>query len=282
MKPLFGIDVTEDKNNDKLNGDEFIVAKPSAANTEALERESRKSVDLILGKRPLSFLHIILLALLIAALISFAIMIEQTNVKIFGIGLQTVMACVLVLCIAAIIALVIFAHRREKEALESDESKLIDENIERISAYINAELGVPANASVVDVLSFSYKIKNGRFIWDIDEEYENNDFSVFADSQNLYLADAEAKYAVPLQSITDISIIRKSIDLTFWNKDVEYDKGEYKQYKISETKLAGVRVKAYCILHFTYGGEEWGIYFPEYEKSVFENLTGIKASEAAE
>lgn len=44
MKPFLGVDITSDKNNDKINGEEFIVAKPSALMSDAMEK-SIENID---------------------------------------------------------------------------------------------------------------------------------------------------------------------------------------------------------------------------------------------
>jgi len=37
MKPFLGIDLTTNKKNDQLNGNDFLAAKPSLALSQALE-----------------------------------------------------------------------------------------------------------------------------------------------------------------------------------------------------------------------------------------------------
>ena len=44
MKPFLGIDLTTNKKNDQLNGNDFLAAKPSLALSQALE-QSHKNVD---------------------------------------------------------------------------------------------------------------------------------------------------------------------------------------------------------------------------------------------
>lgn len=42
MKPFLGINLSSDEGNELLNGNEFLVAKPSAILTDALDSVSEK------------------------------------------------------------------------------------------------------------------------------------------------------------------------------------------------------------------------------------------------
>ena len=50
-----------------------------------------------------------------------------------------------------------------------------------------------------------------------------------------------------------------------------------KAYKLTVNNLGWVITRKYYILTVEHAGQEWGIYFPCYELSAIESLTGIKA-----
>ena len=53
MKPFLGIDLTNDKKNDQLNGDEFLVAHPSSTLAQSFEHAS-KALEETIEKSKLS------------------------------------------------------------------------------------------------------------------------------------------------------------------------------------------------------------------------------------
>lgn len=281
IKPLFGTDVTENKDNEQINGDEFIVAKTSEAYTEALDDASEKAYDISVKSISLlsRFKAIIALAA-VAMMLSIVITVMRTEeVDITPLYDVLVVACVICYALTAILLFVL--RSKQKKAENSDEAVANNAEIQRLTDTVYAQLGVPAKAEKVDILCFSYKIKNDNTVC-ADEEYCNISYRAFSDRQNLYLADTEGKYAVPLSSVNGIVTVKRRIQCMFWNKDEKYSKGRFKQYKIRETKLCSYSMKAYGVLHFSHGGEIWGIYFPEYELPVFERLTGKIAVEGNE
>ena len=105
----------------------------------------------------------------------------------------------------------------------------------------------------------------------------NMSFHIFTDSENLYLADLDGKYAFPLSSIQVIQTIRKPVTVMDWNKDEPFNKGIYKQYKLTSDNIGSIHCKSYHIMKLSYRGETYGIYIPSYELPIFEELTGLKA-----
>lgn len=284
IKPLFGTDVTENKDNEQVNGDELIVAKTSEAYTDALDNASEKAYDIsVKSTSLLSHYKVIIALVAVAMMLSVAIsvmrMLEE-DIPVLHIALiALVAACVMCFALSAFLLFVL--RRKQKKAESSDEAVANNAEIQRLTGTIFAQLGVPAYAEEVDILCFSYKIKNDKTVC-ADEEYCNLSYRAFADRQNLYLADTEGKYAVPLSSVTDLVTVKRRIQCMFWNKDEKYSEGRFKPYKIRETKLVSYSMKAYGVLHFSHGGETWGIYFPEYELTIFERLTGKIAVEGNE
>jgi len=108
--------------------------------------------------------------------------------------------------------------------------------------------------------------------------YDNPIFHVFADSENLYFANLEGKYAFPLSSIKAINTVKETIRILEWNKDEQYNKGIYKEYKLREDDYGCIHSKCYHVMEIEHNGELWGIYFPCYELPTFEQLTGLKAT----
>ena len=171
--------------------------------------------------------------------------------------------------------------KKEKAVLSSDESTHTLSKLDGICDAIFTELSVPADAKEVDILSFYYKMKDGDI--KVCEKalqsapYFNPVFKIYSDSQNLYIANLEGKYAFSLSSAQSIHSVKKHIRITEWNKDEDFDKGIYKQYKLTSDDYGCIHCKTYHILQINNNGDSWGIYFPCYELPVFEAITGLTA-----
>lgn len=286
MKPFWGIDLTQNKKNEQVNGEEFLVQKPSSALTQSLETSTEKAVSTLINSKlplPLRIVQWIcgLLSVIIVSGILGALLGEdsvslsqayQNATWIFWLGGA---------CLVIWLPLKLYSLHKEKDVLETDESTLTFEHLENACAAIFSELDIPADAIDVDILSFFYKTKDDKV--KVCEKgmqiapYMNTPFRVFKDSENIYFANMQGKYAFPLVSIKSIKTIKKSICMDDWNKEEPYNKGIYKQYKLSETNLGSIACKYYHIIEIEHDGEAWAIYFPCYELPVFEQLTGLKA-----
>lgn len=162
--------------------------------------------------------------------------------------------------------------------MEDTETKRTLSDSDAIEKEILAELSVPDNAREVDVLSFCYKEENETIkMAQKGVPLTNMSFHIFTDSENLYLADLDGKYAFPLSSIQVIQTIRKPVTVMDWNKDEPFNKGIYKQYKLTSDNIGSIHCKSYHIMELSYRGETYGIYIPSYELPIFEELTGLKA-----
>ncbi len=143
-----------------------------------------------------------------------------------------------------------------------------------------AELEVPESSIPTDILLFRFVIKDG--VCKAKESalsvtpYLNHEMRAYLKDYNLCLADVGGVYSFPLESLKRITTVKKRIILPEWNKEEAYNKGIYKQYKISSNQY-GVSVKPYYILELEKDGEEYGIYFPSYELPTFESLTLMHA-----
>ncbi len=286
MKPFLGVDITENKENDKVNGEEFITRSISLEQSQLLEKTSEKiealgkSAKLALGLRIIEWISA---AVAIAsAFVFFEIIgeIEEdlTLIQMYNKNPWLVWAG----AISGIIWLVLWllGYKKKKKVMSSYDAQRVFSTVNDIEENIYYELGVPENAAKVDILAFGYKIKGDELkvkaIGDNLAPYQNIEYCAFVSDNRLCLVDKENRYEFELSSLRAIHTVKKKINITDWNKDEKYNKGQYKQYKIVEDdNIDTYFVKPYHILELEYNGEMWGIYFPCYEKETFENLTGL-------
>lgn len=288
MKPFLGIDLTTNKKNEQMNGEEFVVERPDLSLTQSLESSS-ENVEEIIEKSKLPLLIRIghWICGTVGALVAIGILralggedsvtlaeAYQNASWLFWLGGA---------CLVAWALLKLISVRKEKNVLETDKSSLAFDHLDKTCDAILADLKVPQDSKEIDILSFFYKLKGDNI--KVCEKglqiapYINLIFHIFADSENLYLANLEGKYAIPLSAIKAIKSIKKTIRIMEWNKDEEYNKGIYKQYKLSEDNYACIICKSYHILEFEHDDDLWGIYIPCYELPVIEEITGLKAGD---
>lgn len=277
MKPFLGIDLTENKKNDSINGSEFLVKTPSDALTNTLEASSEKAEKTVeAAKLPLPFRIAQYVCGIAALLIAGSIL--KSDVSLTE-GYHNAPWLFWATGICAIIWLILWlwSKHKAKAVLETDESAQTFSHMEGTASAIYQELSVPDDAKDVDVLLFFYKIKEGEIKVQTKNmqvfQYFNPEFKIFADDENLYLANLEGKYAFPLSSIVKIHTVKKHIRIAGWNKDENFNKGIYKQYKLTTDNYGCVHCKQYHILELNHQGESYGIYFPSYELPSFEECT---------
>lgn len=285
MKPFLGVDLTSDRGNEQPNGDEFIVARPSPAMTQAVEASAGRAEETLERSRlPLVLRMVKAICEVAVALVGIGVFRALTRHDGLTFAQVYANAPALLWCagICAVVwgVLAIMSLKKGKAVLETDESALVFSNFEGICAAVFDELDVPNSAKDTDLMVFGYKEKNGKikpYEGMKFTAYTNPMYKLFSDSENLYIANLERKYAFPLSSLTAIHTVKKNIRLPEWNKDEEYNKGAYKQYKINTDRYGLICCKKYHILELNFGSEQWGIYFPNYELPTFEEVTGLKA-----
>ena len=281
MKPFLGIDLTTDKKNEQLNGDEFLIARTSAALTQSLENASEKA-EMVVEKANLPLvLRVVRWICGIAALILVA-GILKSKVS-FAEGYQNAPWLFWAAGICAVVwgVLTLVSKRKENTVLTEEVTTQMLSHVEAAADAVFTELAVPTDAKEVDVLSFLYKMKDGDI--KVCEkpmqmfQYLNPVFRAYTDSENLYLADMEGKYAFPLSSLVSLKTVEKHIRLSSWNKEADMKSSIYKPYKLSSDNYGSIHCKCYHILEVDRQGQRYGIYIPSYELPVFEELTGLKA-----
>lgn len=289
MKVFMGIDLTNDKKNEKVNGEEFLVARPSIASSQSLERSVQSNDDAMKKSNLPGILRgIQWLSGLTAIALAYGVVkafIEKDNITLSSAYHKAPWIFWLCIGCAVLWALLKFwSVRREKTVTNSDETLRVVNNLKANTEAVYAELSVPSYAREADVLSFLYKVKGDKIkVCDSLKRivpYFNPVFRVYADANNLYLAHLEeGKFSIPLCSIKAIRAVNKRVRMMGWNKEEKYNSENYRKYKIMVDQMGCITFKGYHIIEFDHNGEEWGIYIPSYELPTFEALTGLKATE---
>jgi hypothetical protein len=283
MKPIFAIDVTNDKKNDKINGEEFITRSISTETQENFNEKTQNFEEAINKSELPLWLSIVksvcgLFAVMVIAAI-FRSISETSLAQIYKNAPWLIISGAI--CGIAWVGLHIFSKYKEKTVIAEEN---IEEQVGSINSDINNiynELGVPYNAQNVDILVFRYADKNGdpkvKTAGIQLAEYFNLDRKIFVRDGYLHIADIENVYSFKLEELRSIKTVRKSITMSAWNKEIAPNEEKYKPFKLGVDQFGGVHAKPYHILTLEHAGEEMGIYFPCYELDTFELLTGLKA-----
>lgn len=281
MKPFLGIDLTTDKKNEKFDGLEFLVMEPSEALTKSFEdsqgnaEETVKKANIPMLIRVFQyvslFVGIVLGKSIAKNTLPFSEAYQNAPWLYWGFGLS------FLLCIG----LWYLGKKRAESVLSTDESTQTFSRLEGIENAIYTELGVPSYSANIDVLSFFYKVDKGEI--KVKEKpmqmfkYLNFEFKIFSDNENMYLVNCDGKFSFPLRDIVAIKKVKKHITFNNWNKEENFNKGIYKQYKIAADKYGTIHGKGYLLVEIKHNDEMFGIYIPDYEIQTLEAVTRIKA-----
>ena len=281
MKPFLGIDITTNRKNEQLNGNEFLILKPSEILSQTLDKTTEQKEAIIKNSKLPFLLRIIKSICLFLAFICVSGLLRARVSLAEAYHNAPWIFWLLPICVILFILLTICEKVKSRQVLDTDENQHALATHDRVMKDIFAELAVPDNAKDVDVLSCYYTERNGK-IKAIEKglqlhQFANLIFKVYRDNENLYLVNCDGKYAFPLSSLSSIRMVKKHTVIKEWHKEEPYDKGIYKQYKLSIDKFGCLNCNSYYILEVVHNAETYGIYIPCYELPVFEELTGLRA-----
>lgn len=285
MKPFWGIDLTQDSNNESFNGEELLVDKPSDAlkqiHAESVAQATAtvQKAKLPLAVRILGWVCGIAAIILMGSIARLSRngtmgmdMVYQNNPWLFWLG---------GICLLAWFVINFLEKRKAKASLQSDESTQTLSHLETSTQSVYTQMNIPEDALDVDILCFYYKTsEDGIKVCEKPMQlfsHFNCGLKIFKDEEYLYIGSMEGKYGIPLSGLSGIRTIAKKVRFSDWYKEEPFNAGIYKQYKMTKDQFGCIHSKPHYVLEFMYEGQLWGVYFPCYELPLFEELTGLKA-----
>lgn len=282
MKPFLGIDVTYNSENEIRNSDELMVKRtPTELLTKLDNATNRMSKVVKKAELPgfWQFVHFI------TGLLGFIFGIGVFGSLIFGNFMKgfknapwlyyTFLACAVIWVILTLIG----SQKKKKVYSTAESHKAKDDallSFDEILSY----LGVPANAEEIDIIFCRYKMENGVpkvYEFPTQNNFINLSFKIYKDSENLYLANPQGKFAFPLNSMRTIRTVGEAATIPNWYKEKPDFNEEYKPYGFFKNRFGVPCIPNYHILELVTQGDLLWIYFPNYEIKTMENLTGLKA-----
>ena len=169
MKPFSGIDVTNDKKNEQMNLDDFLVFKPSEHLSQSLEEYSEDAIDVVFEKVKLPFIIRALqwvcgLVIACGIIAISEILFEEDTPSIKEMYAKWPwLFWVFALCVVVWGIITFVAHKKQKEVLQSDERDRLFSGMDTVAQSIYDEMGLSGDEKSVDILSFEYKLKDGEY-----------------------------------------------------------------------------------------------------------------------
>lgn len=283
VTPIFCIDITSDKNNEKTNGEEFITRTASRNKLDEYE-EKHEQLEKTVEKSKLPlWLRIVQYICAAAFIIVLAGVLEadvdvDTAIKNAPVLIAGGVAC-------GIIWLVLFLCAKLKSKKVLGEEKAEEQTRELVEDFkdIHSELGVPSDALDVDILLFQYKVKKGQISPHVSglqtTPFINLAVKMYETGSEIHIADIENVYSFDKLDIRGITTVNKRISIPAWNKDEDPRRGRFKPYKMTLGNTGDIFFKPYYILNIDRDGQKYGLYFPCYELEAFERMTGFKAEQ---
>ncbi len=182
-------------------------------------------------------------------------------------------------CGAVFLLVLLAGFIKSRIVIHRPDVKKAIEHINAVHEISRAMLGVPSDIPHTDIFGCIYRIQNGQrmIIKQGDITYMNNKVTLFREDDMLCIVDAATKIGIRLDSIKSIRRINQRTTVSQWNKQEKHNKGEYREYKITETKKGEPIFRYYYALCFTHDGEDFEMYFPPYELARIESLTNVRA-----
>lgn len=270
MKNIFSVNIE----NEKFIADDFVVRNLSPelkARQEQINEQAMKLDEK--SKLPTPFSILMLVTFFIACVgtggffkalgdVSFKEAMNNAGYILY----------ISVFCWIAFIALIIISKAKYNKIAKSEELLTLDQDAGETIKEILIDLQIPETAIKVDTFSEAYRIKNGKEVnANKISKYINVQMYAFIDNGCLMLGDFESVYAIPLNYITGIERIDKKVSFIQWNKDEAHNKGEFKQYKITQNNFS-LFIKPYYAINFNNGLKDCEIIFPAYEYESFSKL----------
>jgi hypothetical protein len=279
MKPFYCIDLTHDKKNTKINGEEFITVKVDEKDCETYSKKGNEYYGKMLKADPL-WVNIVKPLSLIFGLYIMGMLLLACFKK----GFAETFASLWGLFIAGVALLAIggalhFIMKKRKEMIYKDKS---EEELEKEAKAeylaLLGTMGVPSYAEPIDIFHFEYKLKDGDELPMAKENcFLNTEFHAYEEGGCLKMTDGDAVYSFDIKDMKRIRTVERKISIFFWNKDVKPTDPRFDPFLLEVDKDEHVTIYKMHILELEREGETFGIYFPDYELPAFERLTGLTA-----
>ncbi len=284
MKYVFGIDITEDRNNNEIEGQVFHsnstlpILKENYDRCASVTEKIEKEASLPIGLKIIKELSLAIVCFLLFGIIG---SLKKVNLKQAYANAPVLFYVVALFSVIGLILYLVEKYRKKNQ--NRDEVNYKDNYIKNIYKSAKEILNIPEEAIVVEVLMFYYIIKKGKmkviekisnvgagFIY-----YQNFQVYAYIKNESLHMADLYNEWCIPLSCILGIRTINKKIYVPCWKKEIPYNKDKYKKYKMIQNYYGNIFFKPYYAFRIAWQGEEYELFIPPYERGVLTSLVGF-------
>lgn len=234
MKNVFNVDITNNPDNERIDGVQFItqtldpvlLQQVDRIADQAQEQEDKAELPLVL--RVLRGLAAI------CALICVGGLVKALGKVTFLEGFHNAPGVYIIGGIALIVwaVLAVWSRARARKVSSSPEQAALERDAEQIVQAALTDLGVPEDAKRIDVLYRVYHVKNGKEKSDLD--YINDEKWVYRSPDALCIADVRTVVSIPISSVIGTEVRKKRVRMMQWNKEQAPNSAEYKPYRVTE------------------------------------------------
>ncbi|MCH5162855.1 MAG: hypothetical protein J1G38_05140 [Clostridiales bacterium] len=272
MKSLFAIDVT----TKEYTGQEFILRKPDSELAQKVDASADTLVAYDKKSGVPLWFSIIEYILLFVGTICLLGFLNGCSEVGFDVAYKNGAAFIYIGGVSLVVWLAMAIYKRvhfKKVAKSPEVAEFLNEANE-LTDKIRENLNVPENSADVDVICRPFKIKNGKEKrGNMFYNYFNFSFWVFKEEENLCFSDACSVYGIPISSITEVVLVKKSVMVPQWNKDEPIKDPKYKKF-VKTNNYGAYFIKPHYSVRFTHNDEEWEVLIPAYDIGVITELTG--------
>ena len=280
MRPLFGVDITEDKENLKTAADLLYTEKRISPEKEKEIDDRTAYFDVIRKKMvlrpPLPMIKTIGGY--------FAILSAIMTMTMGGAAKSTRPALLVIAFLGLAVwgGLTYLEKKTRLAVLSSPDLASYTADMKKLVESAYEDLEVPAYAYDTDIILHRYQMKDGKAVPKAPAlaptAFFNAPTKVFKSGDNLSISDTATRYDIPLSEIKGITRVDKRMTLPSWNKDVSPRSPEYEKYglKIGNNMLT---MKYHYIIDIKHGNDEYGILIPSYEIETFKFLLNLTPSD---
>lgn len=277
MKNIFGINVTDDKENTEFDGNCFKARTVSEPISQQLESMYNIGGELKRKASAPLWLNIIeWIVIFIAIIITLGELKSDVSIKQ---SWKNAPELIIIGVAAWIVYFLIrlYTSKKIKKVAQSEEFEDYSHDVDKLVDAAMRDLRIPSGAKSIDVISDKYKIKNDKIKqvnYHTYFSHLNLDYFIYVSDGMLCLADFYTVYEIPLTSIASVKQSAKKAMFPAWHKDEDYNSKKYKEFKITMNSQ-GTYFAPYFKVSINDAKGDFLLLIPNYDQPLFSELTGV-------
>lgn len=276
MKNVFGIDISDPFGQRVFNGDCFRTKRLS----DELSGKVHDATELAKTEADEPPANPVMLAFCFGTgLVGAAGLLGAMNaLEHEHIGNPLVLFLVAVVMFVACGVIYRFMRKDINSRKSSDTANEYRDMRDRALFLAHSELGIPAGAPRVDILTQMYLVeKNGKIKPSSASgtTHINAAHYIYTYNSNLCIATNYTVFEIPLSSLRSARLEKKKATFPYWTKTERWGSKTYKKYKIGFSE--GKYYAKYYSVQIEDEKGEFELLIPNYDFETFSSVTGIRA-----